>query len=785
MLHIEIDGRQLEVKEGSMIIEAADAAGIYIPRFCYHRKLSVAANCRMCLVDVEKVPKPLPACATPVTDGMVVRTHSAKAVAAQKGVMEFLLINHPLDCPICDQGGECDLQDQSVGYGSDMSRFTEKKRVVMDKYIGPLISTEMTRCIHCTRCIRFGKEIGGIMEMGATGRGEHMRVGTYVERSIDSELSGNMIDLCPVGALTSRPFRFTARTWELQSRSSVSPHDCVGSNLRVDVRHNKVMRVLPRDNEEVNEIWLSDRDRFSYTALNSEDRLLKPMIRHKGSLVETDWATALDFTVSGIRGVMEAHGASALGALASPTSTLEEFYLLQKLVRTLGSANVDHRLRVRDFGDDERQPPFPWLGSAIREIEALDAVLLVGSNVRKDQPLIGHRLRKAFLAGAKITAVNPLDYEFTFDLESKVVAAPDAMLYALARIAKALADAAGVSVPQQVQAWTAGTEATAAEQQIVRVLRAGRRKAVLTGDFAAGHARAADLRALAELVAELSGAAFGCLAQANSVAGWLAGCLPHRGPGGGAVTAGLNAYEMLAQPRQGYLIVGAEPELDCWDGVLARRALEVAGFVAVLSTFRGIAEEYAHVLLPLAPFTETSGTFVNCEGRWQSFEAAVVPAGDSRPGWKILRVLGNVLGRDGFDYMSSEQVRGEVARHAVTPSARLRSWSLGAPGAPAGKLVRIADVSLYAADPIVRRAAPLQQTGDAGRPLARINASQAERCGVAGSTAVRVTVGADEVVLGLAIDRRVPDGCVWIPGGYAETATLCGQGPATLAGVGP
>ena len=783
MLHIEIDGQKLEVEEGSMIIQAADAAGIYIPRFCYHRKLSIAANCRMCLVDVEKIPKPLPACATPVTEGMIVRTHSPKAVNAQKGVMEFLLINHPLDCPICDQGGECELQDLSVGYGSDASRFAEKKRIVMDKYIGPLIATEMTRCIHCTRCIRFGQEIGGIMEMGATGRGEHMRVGTYVERSIDSELSGNMIDLCPVGALTSRPFRFTARSWELQGFPSVSPHDCVGSNLNVEVRRNRVMRVLPRENEEINEIWLSDRDRFSYAALNAEDRLLTPMIRRNAELVETDWPTALEFVAAGLRRVLDAHGAANLGALASPMSTLEEFFLLQKLMRALGSGNVDHRLRVRDFSDDERQAPFPWLGQTIRDLESLDAALLIGSHVRKDQPLIAHRLRKAFLAGAKLAAVNPVDYEFTFDLQAKVVAAPDEMLHALARIVQALASDTGHVLPEPVKAWTAGTVPGAQEREIAGILRSAKRAAVLLGDLAASHARAADLRALAELIAEFSGARFGRLSEANSVGGWLAGCLPHRGPGGAAATAGLNAHDMLVQARKGYLILGAEPELDCWDGAGARRALGGAEFVVAVSSYRGAAMDYAHALLPLAPFTETSGTFVNCEGRWQSFAGAVSPAGEARPGWKILRVLGNVLGKGGFDYTSSEQVRDEVARLAVTPSARSLRWSLGAPPVPLEGLVRIADVPMYAADPVVRRAAPLQQTRDNARPVARMNAAEAKRRNLGSATAVRVTMGAGEVSLGLVIDGRVPAGCVWIPFGYAETAALGGQGPAGVTGV--
>ncbi len=783
MLHIEIDGQKLEVEEGSMIIQAADAAGIYIPRFCYHRKLSVAANCRMCLVDVEKIPKPLPACATPVTEGMIVRTHSPKAVNAQKGVMEFLLINHPLDCPICDQGGECELQDLSVGYGSDASRFAEKKRIVMDKYIGPLIATEMTRCIHCTRCIRFGQEIGGIMEMGATGRGEHMRVGTYVERSIDSELSGNMIDLCPVGALTSRPFRFTARSWELQGFASVSPHDCVGSNLNVEVRRNRVMRVLPRANEEINEIWLSDRDRFSYTALNAEDRLLAPMIRKNAELVETDWPTALEFVAAGLRRVLDAHGAANLGALASPMSTLEEFFLLQKLMRALGSGNVDHRLRVRDFSDDERQAPFPWLGQTIRDLESLDAALLIGSHVRKDQPLIAHRLRKAFLAGAKLAAVNPVDYEFTFDLQAKVVAAPDEMLHALARIAQVLASDTGHVLPEPVKAWTAGTVPGAQEREIAGILRSAKRAAVLLGDLAASHAHAADLRALAELVAEFSGARFGRLSEANSVGGWLAGCVPHRGPGGVAATTGLNAHDMLVEARKGYLVLGAEPELDCWDGAGALRALGGAEFVVAVSSYRGAAMDYAHALLPLAPFTETSGTFVNCEGRWQSFAGAVSPAGEARPGWKILRVLGNVLGKSGFDYTSSEQVRDEVAHHAVTPAARSLRWSLGAPPAPIEGLVRIADVPMYAADPVVRRAAPLQQTKDNARPVARMNAAEAKRRNLGSATAVRVTTRAGEVSLGFVIDGRVPAGCVWIPFGYAETAPLGGQGPAGVTGV--
>ena len=782
MLNIEIDGKKLEVEEGSMVIEAADAAGIYIPRFCYHKKLSVAANCRMCLVDVEKAAKPLPACATPVTEGMKVFTHSARAVDAQKGVMEFLLINHPLDCPICDQGGECQLQDLAVGYGGDSSRYQEMKRVVMDKDIGPLISTEMTRCIHCTRCVRFGGEIAGIMELGATGRGEHTRIGTYVENTVDSEMSGNMIDLCPVGALTSRPFRYSARSWELQSRASVSPHDCVGSNLTVQVRGNKVMRVLPRENEEVNEVWLSDRDRFSYTGLDSGQRLLAPMIREKGQWRETDWATALEFTANSLRSLIEKRGAANLGGLAAPTSTLEEFYLLQRLLRGLGSGNVDHRLRGHDFSDDEHAPVFPWLGQTLRELENLDTVLLVGSNVRKDQPLISHRLRKASLRGARIMAVNPVDYEFNFTLAAKKTAPPHDMVSSLARIATLLTGSK--ALPAQVKAWAGTAAPDATEQSIATSLQAGKNVSVLLGSLALSHPQAADLRALAELIAGMSNAKLGLLADANSVAGWLAGCVPHRDVGGTqASVTGHNAYDMLIPSLKGYVIVGAEPELDCWDGAAARRALDGADFVVVLSAFRNSASEYANVLLPMTPFTETSGTFVNCEGRMQGFEGVVPPAGESRPGWKILRVLGNLLGLSGFDYASSVEVRAEVEKHVVTPAATLRQWQLNAPPIRDDSVIRIAETPIYACDALVRRATPLQQTSDNPKPAARMNASQITRLGLAGAAQVRVRLAGGEAMLDLVTDNRIPDGCILVPAGYPETAALGGQGPAHVVGV--
>ncbi|HLD13611.1 MAG TPA: NADH-quinone oxidoreductase subunit NuoG, partial [Burkholderiales bacterium] len=605
---IEVDGKPMQARKGQMLIEVTDPAGVYIPRFCYHKKLSVAANCRMCLVEVEKAPKPLPACATPVMAGMKVFTRSEKARDAQQGTMEFLLINHPLDCPICDQGGECQLQDLSVGYGKDVSRYAEAKRIVPDKDIGPLISTDMTRCIHCTRCVRFGQEIAGVMEFGGVGRGEHMEIRTFLDRSVDSELSGNVIDLCPVGALTSKPFRFSARPWELASRPSVSPHDCVGANLNIQNRRGSVMRALPRENEAVNECWLADRDRFSYEAVNSDERLHVPMIRRDGQWQEVDWRTALDFTVAGLRRVVETHGASQFGALAAPSSTLEEFYLLQKLVRGLGSGNVDHRLRQVDFRDDAQAPAFPWLGQALVDLDRLQAVLLIGAHPRKDQPLINLRLRKSQFKGAAVMAVNPLDVEFNYRTGPKIVTDPAGMVPALAGIALALAGLQQADVPAELRPLVAGGRPTDTEQAIAEVLFRSENPAVLLGNFAATHPQAATLRALAELIADLCSAKLGHLPEANSVGAWIAGCVPHR-----STPVGKHAHAMLREPLKGYLLLGVEPELDCLDAAAARTAMEAAEFVVMLTAFRPSiyksgAVEYADVWLPLAPFTETAGT---------------------------------------------------------------------------------------------------------------------------------------------------------------------------------
>jgi len=786
---LEVDGKKVTARKGQMIIQATDAAGVYVPRFCYHKQLSIAANCRMCLVDVEKAPKPLPACATPVAEGMVVRTRSSLAREAQKGVMEFLLINHPLDCPICDQGGECKLQDLAVGYGKDVSRYHEAKRIVKDKDIGPLIATEMTRCIHCTRCVRFGKELSGVMEFGGLGRGEHMEIRTFLDRSVDSELSGNVIDLCPVGALTSKPFRYTARPWELAARPSVSPHDCVGANIDVHVRRGDVMRVVPRENDAVNECWLSDRDRFSYEALNSDARLTRPMIRRNGRWEETDWQTALEFAAAGLRKVISAHGAGQLGAWAAPTSTLEEFYLLAKLMRALGSGNVDHRLRQMDFSDDDAMPPFPNLGCSIADLEHVDGALLVGSNLRKEQPLLNLRLRKAVRRGAQVAVVNPVNYSFNYPITQTLVTDLMAMERALAGVARALAARKSATIPSELAAVIGAGEASAEEQAIAGMLASRTRPAVLVGALALSHPHATILKGLAQFIADTCGGSFGMLAPANSAAAWLAGCVPHRGVAGSAASVGKNTCDMARAGLKGYVLLGVEPELDCLNGARAVGAMNNADFVVMLTSFKPSphqsgAVEYADVWLPLAAFAETEGTHVNAEGRAQPFSAAVSPKGDARPGWKILRVLANHLNLPGFDQMTIDEVRKEIALDSPRTMARLSRY----PGAAkpdgmtlvAGQLMRIADVPPYAVDALTRRAPALLATADHPAPAARLNARQAQEFGLREGEVARWIMQDGEARLPVMVDERVPNGCVLIASGYSETATLGAHGPVSI-----
>lgn len=697
MVEIELDGQKVAVAEGSMIMHAAENAGQYIPHFCYHKKLSIAANCRMCLVDVEKAPKPMPACATPVTQGMIVRTRSDKAVSAQKSVMEFLLINHPLDCPICDQGGECQLQDLAVGYGGTSSRYEEEKRVVFHKDVGPLVSMEeMSRCIHCTRCVRFGQEIAGQMELGMSNRGEHSEIETFLGASVDSELSGNMIDICPVGALTSKPFRYNARTWELSRRKSVAPHDASGANLIVQVKNNQVMRVVPLENEAVNECWIADRERFSYEALNSEERLTAPMIKQGGQWQTVDWQTALEYVANGLKDVQREHGAASIGALVSPHSTLEEAYLAGALLRAMGSDNVDHRLRRADFSVGQG---VQWLGTSIASLSTLQRVLVVGSNLRKDHPLFAQRIRQSARKGAQVHAITSQDLlakadAWAMPLVTSVVQDAASWLQSLADVAAAIAAEKQMPAPQ------AQGQVTAAAQTIAKSLLGGERKAILLGNAAAHHANASSLLVLANWIGEQTGATVGYLTEAaNTVGAQWAKVQPQSG--------GKNAAQMLDGSLKAVVLLNTEPEFDSAAGAAAVAALDKAEMVVTLSPFKANMA-FSDVLLPIAPWTETSGSFVSAEGRLQSFHAVVKPRGDTRPAWKVLRVLGNLLGLPGFDFETSQDVLAKAQALPLNLSnatAQAVRWDVAGP-APAV-------ASIYQLDGIVRRAASLQQTADA------------------------------------------------------------------------
>ena len=691
MVEIELDGKKVEVLEGSMVMHAAEKAGTFIPHFCYHKKLSIAANCRMCLVDVEKAPKPMPACATPVTQGMIVRTHTDKAVKAQKSVMEFLLINHPLDCPICDQGGECQLQDLAVGYGGSASRYDEEKRVVFHKDVGPLISMEeMSRCIHCTRCVRFGQEIAGVMELGMSHRGEHSEIETFVGATVDSELSGNMIDICPVGALTSKPFRYSARTWELSRRKSVSPHDATGANLIVQVKNHRVMRVVPMENESVNECWIADRDRFSYEALNGDDRLTQPMLKQGGEWKTVDWTTALEYVANGLKQVKNEHGAHAIGTLASPHSTAEELFLAASLMRGLGSGNIDARLRAADF---HHEGGVRWLGTSVASLTELQRALVIGGNPRKDQPLLGQRLRQAARRGAHILSLNEQRVDWAMPVHTVYQASASVWVQALADVAAAVAQAKGV-LPLVV-----GNATQPQALAIAQSLLSGERKAVLLGNAAANHPQASGLLALANWIGEHTGASVGFLGEAaNTVGAQLVGALPSSG--------GLNAAQMSqAGALKAVLLLNTEPHADSAHGA---EGLATSDMVVTLSPFKTNLD-ISDVLLPISPFTETAGTFVNTEGRAQSFHGVVRPLGETRPGWKVLRVLGTMLGLPGFAYETIEEVRAAALPTDI--ASRLSNASTAyVEVAPAAAPVT---ASIYQLDGLVRRAPSLQATADA------------------------------------------------------------------------
>jgi len=775
-LNIEIDGRALQVESGDTIMDAANQAGITIPHFCYHKKLSIAASCRMCLVQVEKAPKPLPACATPVTDGMKVQTRSEYAVNAQKSVMEFLLINHPLDCPICDQGGECTLQDLAVGYGGSSSRYQEVKRVVSEKNLGPLIATDMTRCIHCSRCVRFGQEIAGVMELGMAGRGEHTEVMPFLANQVASELSGNVIDLCPVGALTSKPFRYSARTWELSRRHSISPHDSLGSNLTVHVKDNKVMRVLPRENEDVNECWLADRDRFSYEGLNTNERLTQPMIKQGGQWVEVTWQAALEFVAAKLKSIP----VEQIGALSTPYRPAEELFLLQKLMRGMGSGNVDHRLRQSDFLLDTKAHGGFWLGMPVTYMSRLNRMLVVGSNLRKDHPLMAHRIRESVRWYGQLNLINAHEDEFLGKVHAKRIVAPSQLASALAGVCVALAELKKLPVPEIATHGVADDTARTMAESLAggASLTDGGSRAVFLGNMAQHHPSYSQIHALAQAVAKLAGASFGVLGEAaNSVGAVAVGAIPVCGPLGQSAVKGLNAQQMLAQPLRAYLLLGVEAELDTHDPVAAMASINAAEFVVVMSPYKGKSLDYADVLLPIAPWTETSGTFVNTEGRVQSFNAVVKPLGETRPAWKVLRVLGNLLGLAGFDHNDSK----DVLRDALgdTPTGNVQAYLnneisgvTAGPVTPYEGLERVAEVPIYQTDAVVRRSPSLQMTLDAALPVARMHSRLIAQLGLQENGRVSLRQSASALTLKVQRDDLLPDNCVRVPCGHPLTAGL-------------
>ena len=804
---ITVDGNEVQAPKGAMLIEVTDAQNIKVPRFCYHKKLAVAANCRMCLVEVEKAPKPLPACATPVMDGMIVHTQSKYAKDAQKSVMEFLLINHPLDCPICDQGGECELQDVAVGYGQSVSEYTEAKRVVFDKNIGPLIATELTRCIHCTRCVRFGREIAGIRELGMTGRGENALISTFVDECVNSEMSGNAVDVCPVGALTAKPSRYAARAWEMVQHKTIAPHDCIGSNIYVHTLRGKIVRVVPSENEAINEVWLSDRDRFSYEGVDTEDRLTTPMIKRDGQWQAANWDEALALVADKFKAIAEekskqliaeAEAAEAeatksesteseantaenvdeesteavnteMAALVSANATLEEQYLTQKLFRALGSGNVDHRLRQSDFSDQDAAPVMPWLGQSIEQLEKLDAALLIGSNVRKEQPIANLRLRKAVVNNnAQISFVNSRSYDFNYPVANNIVVAQQNMLAELSAIAAASFQLSGNSAPSNISAAVSSAAVSDSHKAIAQQLKDAESATVLLGNAVHMYPELSAMRVLAEAIAKETGSVFGYLTDGCNAAGaWLAGAVPHRGTAGAIedVLVGKNIAEICNEKLAACLLLSIEPDTDAANANALMATLNDADFVVSVSSYNSASiKQVADVMLPAASFMESSGTYVNAEGFWQSFKGVVEPKGGSRPAWKILRVLGNLTEVDGFDYLSSDDVKAEVRSQceSIELSNAVDSSTTVEVNSVSG-IYRASDVPMYATDAVVRRAGSLQRTVDAQAMCVRLNTAEADRLGVSSAASVTVKQGDNSMSLDLVIDDTIPDASVWIP----------------------
>lgn len=771
MAKIEIDGKTLEAPNGKMIIEVADEAGIYIPRFCYHKKLSIAANCRMCLVEVENGRKPIPACATPIADGMKVFTKSEEALRSQKAVMEFLLINHPLDCPICDQGGECELQDLSMGFGADDSEYTEAKRSVADDDLGSLISTEMTRCIHCTRCVRFGDEVGGISELGATGRGENMQIGTYVKHAMESEVSGNIIDLCPVGALTSKPYRFSARPWELDQHDSIAPHDCLGSNVHIHTRRSELMRVVPKENEQINETWISDRDRFSYLGLKHKNRATEPLIKKDGQWLAVDWKTALEFAADGVAKVIKKHGVDEFAALASPSATLEEFYLLQKLMRGLNVENLDFRLQQTDFRDELHLPVNHKNDIEYSEIEKQSNILIIGCNIHREVPLAGLRVRKAALNQANIFSINPVDFAFHFKVADRLIVRPDQMVFELLKIVKVLAQN-NKSVPVQLRDLLDKVTTDSVSENLAQALIKDE-FLIITGAIFENHPDSSLLRTLVYWIKQLTAAkSLALTTGANAKGALLAGFVPFH-PQNIEREPGKNAQEILKARLRGYFLLGIEPGFDCANPNSARRAMLGAEFVVSLSAFvNEDIKEYADVILPIAPFAETSGTYVNIDNIYQTVAGVKKPIGQARPAWKILRVLGNLLQVDGFEYSSSTEVLEEVKlKINMLSETKYRPYYGDLPKSVSG-LIRIGEWPMYRIDSIVRHSQALQESKAQERICVRIHPETAKTLNLI--EVVTVSQGDIEITLPFVLDSRVVKDAVWIPNAMRETQDLGG-----------
>ncbi len=785
MVTIEINGQQVEAEQGQMLIEAADKAGITIPRFCYHKNLSIAASCRMCLVEVEKAPKPMPACATPVADGMIVNTKSTAALAAQKAVMEFLLINHPLDCPICDQGGECDLQEFSIGYGNDSSDYAEIKRVVKDKDIGPLIATELTRCIHCTRCVRFGQEIAGQRELGATGRGDWMEIGTYIGKSVDSELSGNIIDLCPVGALTSKVSRFGYRVWELANNDTIAAHDCVGSHCNTQTKNGQVKRVIARQNDSINDSWISDRDRYSFEALTHKERLSKPMIKKKDQWTEVSWDEALQFTADGLKAIADK---TQIGTLCSPSATVEEMYLLEKLIRGIGSDNIDHRLRQTDFSGQDCDPDFLRLGIAIDQIAQQQAILLMGSNIHKEQPIIGHHIRQASLSGAKVSILNPIAYSMNYKTAEEFIVPPIQLFKELKVLAKAALEDSSITAPEGLAALVASVKVTASHQSCIKDLSAGKDSIILLGSLLQSMPNYASMRMMAEFIASATGSTLAYLTPgANSAGAYISGVLPHRSHlshDGFKSAQGLDTQSMLAAQLKAYLLYNIEADLDIEQPKQAVDALLNAEFVVSLSPFVTDAmKQYSQVILPIAATNETSGSFVNVAGTWQSFTAVSKSYQQSKPGWKILRVMGNLFDLDDFDYQTSVDVLNEVKdnlelsgeQSAIANTNSYYQWQCPSnTSAQTSGLQRLAELSIYTVDSQTRRATALQKTQDAQVESVRINSALAKKLKLEDGQIVKIEQAEHSVSASLKVDDRITDTCVYLAAGTQIAKSLGG-----------